>query len=377
MDQLDPQLRDNPPQSHDVESQQRHSHTNPGGSLPHRSAKDGAVANSAAEEHDVHAAFLPSLQFTSGSDLSGIATYEAQHPAGGPLRTGNTDSNVHAYDHWPTDTQNIQDSGLMQSANQFAHGEAANQFSHDPAANQYVQAGHMQEQKSAQAHHHRQIHATPYDRPTPGASYGTYDGSKPKRKRASPQQLTLLNNIFEMTYFPSSDLRLAIGKELDMVPRSVQIWFQNRRSLWRSKAQQILNENKARKEQLMFTGLSETDADAKIKADRAEVAARQIADQRANDAVEYAINGSNGSLAYALHGANAASDPSSIIDDGSVTRDDEAGAWSVLHAFHQARTGGLVQQGQQHTYMHQQEQHSNMDPQLQQNGTALDHGVRA
>lgn len=191
-------------------------------------------------------------------------------------------------------------------------------------------------------HHHG---GTPYDRPQPGASYGTYDGSKPKRKRASPQQLTLLNNIFEMTYFPSSDLRLAIGKELDMVPRSVQIWFQNRRSLWRAKAGQILNENKQRKAELLATGLSEEEADARVISDRAEAAARQIADQRANDAVEYAINGSTGSLAYALHGAAVNAPPPAIVDDGSVTRDDEAGAWSVLQAFHQARTGVMIQQG--------------------------------
>lgn len=59
-------------------------------------------------------------------------------------------------------------------------------------------------------------------------------GTKAKRKRASPHQLALLNQIFEYTFFPSTELRNAIGKELGMAPRTVQIWFQNRRQSWRS-----------------------------------------------------------------------------------------------------------------------------------------------
>ncbi len=57
---------------------------------------------------------------------------------------------------------------------------------------------------------------------------------KAKRKRATPHQLALLNDIFDHTFFPSTELRNAIGKELSMVPRTVQIWFQNRRQSWRS-----------------------------------------------------------------------------------------------------------------------------------------------
>lgn len=59
-------------------------------------------------------------------------------------------------------------------------------------------------------------------------------GTKAKRKRASPHQLALLNQIFEYTFFPSTELRNAIGKELGMAPRTVQIWFQNRRQSWRA-----------------------------------------------------------------------------------------------------------------------------------------------
>ena len=260
------------------------------------------------QDADEHTAFLPSLQF-SGSD---ILRYQDQHPAGGPIRTGDADAAQANFDHWPAEPQQQNEDVSLDNANQFVQ-----------------QSPHT---------------ATPYDRPS-GTTYGAYDGAKPKRKRASPQQLTLLNNIFEMTYFPSSDLRLAIGKELDMAPRSVQIWFQNRRSLWRAKASQILDENKARKEELMAQGMTDVDADLKINADRQELAAKQLADQRANDAVEYAINGTAGSLAFALH--NSAPQLTVQADDSAITRDDEAGAWSVLQAFHQARTGQLVPQGHQ------------------------------
>jgi len=52
---------------------------------------------------------------------------------------------------------------------------------------------------------------------------------KPKRKRASPAQLHVLNQVFAETYFPSTGMRLRLAKELGMSPRAVQIWFQNRR----------------------------------------------------------------------------------------------------------------------------------------------------
>ncbi|BFZ58523.1 hypothetical protein PYCC9005_005586 [Savitreella phatthalungensis] len=73
---------------------------------------------------------------------------------------------------------------------------------------------------------------------------------KAKRKRASPQQLGLLNDIFEKTFFPSTELRNALGKELAMTSRTVQIWFQNRRQAWRTQrgkdahmAETISNDN--------------------------------------------------------------------------------------------------------------------------------------
>ncbi|KAI8377751.1 uncharacterized protein BYT42DRAFT_533400 [Radiomyces spectabilis] len=52
---------------------------------------------------------------------------------------------------------------------------------------------------------------------------------KAKRKRASPSQLSVLNRVFNQTYFPSTELRMELGKQLGMSPRTVQIWFQNKR----------------------------------------------------------------------------------------------------------------------------------------------------
>ncbi|KAI8323672.1 Homeodomain-like protein, partial [Martensiomyces pterosporus] len=52
---------------------------------------------------------------------------------------------------------------------------------------------------------------------------------KGKRKRASPQQLEVLNKVFATTSFPSTDMRNRLARELGMTPRTVQIWFQNKR----------------------------------------------------------------------------------------------------------------------------------------------------
>lgn len=57
---------------------------------------------------------------------------------------------------------------------------------------------------------------------------------KPKRKRATADQINRLNQVFEQTFFPTSDQRMDLAQELGMTPRTVQIWFQNKRQGWRS-----------------------------------------------------------------------------------------------------------------------------------------------
>ncbi|KAI8334402.1 hypothetical protein BC941DRAFT_356890 [Chlamydoabsidia padenii] len=58
---------------------------------------------------------------------------------------------------------------------------------------------------------------------------------KSKRRRASHKQLQVLNRVFQHTSFPSTQVRAQLGRQLGMSPRTVQIWFQNRRQAVRTK----------------------------------------------------------------------------------------------------------------------------------------------
>ncbi|KAF8496842.1 hypothetical protein F5888DRAFT_1576923, partial [Russula emetica] len=83
----------------------------------------------------------------------------------------------------------------------------------------------------------RGVTQLPYARappPPPPASYDTLvetqePAIKKKRKRADARQLDALNKMFAITAFPSTEQRNQLAKDLDMAPRSVQIWFQNER----------------------------------------------------------------------------------------------------------------------------------------------------
>ncbi|KAF8499689.1 hypothetical protein F5888DRAFT_103302 [Russula emetica] len=83
----------------------------------------------------------------------------------------------------------------------------------------------------------RGVPQLPYARappPPPPVSYDTQVEAqeptiKKKRKRADARQLDALNKMFAITAFPSTDQRNQLARDLDMAPRSVQIWFQNKR----------------------------------------------------------------------------------------------------------------------------------------------------
>jgi len=55
------------------------------------------------------------------------------------------------------------------------------------------------------------------------------DQRRPKRCKISRDQLAVLISSFEEEPLPNFDQRQALAKHLGMTPRSVQIWFQNRR----------------------------------------------------------------------------------------------------------------------------------------------------
>ncbi|KAK4521212.1 Protein kinase C signaling pathway involved MAPKK protein [Mucor velutinosus] len=83
-----------------------------------------------------------------------------------------------------------------------------------------------------QYHHDHQHHSHATTHQRTGTNHRDL---KAKRKRASPNQLVVLNRVFNQTYFPSTEIRIALGKQLGMSPRTVQIWFQNKRQALRSR----------------------------------------------------------------------------------------------------------------------------------------------
>ncbi|CAJ0885810.1 18768_t:CDS:1, partial [Entrophospora sp. SA101] len=48
--------------------------------------------------------------------------------------------------------------------------------------------------------------------------------------RATPEQLTILEDTFKTNTSPNSKVREALAEKVSMSERSIQIWFQNRRA---------------------------------------------------------------------------------------------------------------------------------------------------
>lgn len=62
-------------------------------------------------------------------------------------------------------------------------------------------------------------------------SFFTYRPNEVKhRKRTTRQQLKVLEETFKTTQKPDGNVRKALAAQLDMTPRNVQVWFQNRRA---------------------------------------------------------------------------------------------------------------------------------------------------
>lgn len=56
-----------------------------------------------------------------------------------------------------------------------------------------------------------------------------------KKRRFSDEQIKLLESIFESDSKLEPRKKLQLARELDLQPRQVAIWFQNRRARWKSK----------------------------------------------------------------------------------------------------------------------------------------------
>lgn len=54
--------------------------------------------------------------------------------------------------------------------------------------------------------------------------------NKKKRQRTSPDQLAILEQIFQTDKMPSQQTRVQLADQLGMSSRRVQIWFQNKRA---------------------------------------------------------------------------------------------------------------------------------------------------
>ncbi|TPX64453.1 hypothetical protein SpCBS45565_g05882 [Spizellomyces sp. 'palustris'] len=72
-------------------------------------------------------------------------------------------------------------------------------------------------------------------RPVVQLTYTQMPLTKAKRRRPTPGQVKVLNMVFDKTFFPSTELRQALAHELEMCPRAIQVWFQNKRQGWRTK----------------------------------------------------------------------------------------------------------------------------------------------
>eukprot|EP01129_Flabellula_baltica_P013399 TRINITY_DN61_c0_g1_i3.p1 TRINITY_DN61_c0_g1~~TRINITY_DN61_c0_g1_i3.p1 ORF type:complete len:172 (-),score=35.76 TRINITY_DN61_c0_g1_i3:90-605(-) len=59
---------------------------------------------------------------------------------------------------------------------------------------------------------------------------GQVKPAKKKRHRTTPEQLRILESTFLREKTPDINLRKKLAAQLDMTPRRVQVWFQNKRA---------------------------------------------------------------------------------------------------------------------------------------------------
>ena len=68
----------------------------------------------------------------------------------------------------------------------------------------------------------------------PGPGYGEAAKKRRTRSNFSWQQLSVLEKVFETDPLPRQALLLELANSLELAPRVVQVWFQNRRQKWKA-----------------------------------------------------------------------------------------------------------------------------------------------
>jgi len=65
----------------------------------------------------------------------------------------------------------------------------------------------------------------------PGSQGGAGSENGRKRRRTTPEEQAALDNIFEKeeVHHPSREQRMDLARVLNMTPRQIQVWFQNKR----------------------------------------------------------------------------------------------------------------------------------------------------
>lgn len=109
-------------------------------------------------------------------------------------------------------------------------GPSSDQARHRPTAFRHPATSYAYTPSSPESYLNRS--PSPYQSPSPRYSSNSI---KAKRKRASAGQLDVLNRVFAQTFFPSTEMRNELAKQLSMSPRTVQIWFQNKRQSIRTR----------------------------------------------------------------------------------------------------------------------------------------------
>ncbi|KAJ9065815.1 hypothetical protein DSO57_1015643 [Entomophthora muscae] len=73
-----------------------------------------------------------------------------------------------------------------------------------------------------------------FSSPAPQHSANSFEIKPYQRHRMSPYQTLILEGVYCQTSYPSNSLRRRLAAELNLTPRMIQVWFQNKRQKLRS-----------------------------------------------------------------------------------------------------------------------------------------------